>query len=72
MSYGNPGFDSELNSVQVVSRGTAVSGYDNPCYNSAQSQASWSSKAATQESDAQDDSAFQEFSLAVSNYRETF
>jgi len=66
MSYGNPGFDSELNSVQVISRGGAVSGYDNPGFGQSQSS---SSKAAMEDYDAQNnnDSAFQEFSMAASS-----
>ena len=71
MTYGSAagGGEVELNSVQVVARGTA-GGYDNPGY--APAQAGWAGKSAKQDKSidseeglADNDSAFQEYSIAV-------
>jgi len=71
MTYGTPGhsLDTELHSVQVVSRGSSMEGYDNPCFSTAQSMKSTTQASNDIEEDvkADDDSAYQEYSMAASS-----
>ena len=64
MAYGAQGqsIDTELHSVQVMARASAKSGYDNPGYNLGTSHKTCDG---AEETTNDDDSAYQEYSIAV-------
>ena len=64
MAYGAQGqsIDTELHSVQVMARASAKSGYDNPGYNLGTSHKACDG---AEETTNDDDSAYQEYSIAV-------
>jgi len=66
MAYGGQGqsIDTELHSVQVMARASAMSGYDNPGYNLGTSHKACDG---AEETTNDDDSAYQEYSIAASS-----